>query len=54
MSVPYLETPPDVIPIHLGRQLFIDDFLIETTTLKRTYHKAKYHPASPVLVPDQP
>jgi hypothetical protein len=54
MTVPYLESPPDVIPIHLGRQLFVDDFLIETTTLKRTYHKAKYHPDSPVLVPDRP
>ena len=41
MSVPYLENPPEVIPIDVGRQLFVDDFLIESTTLKRQFHKAK-------------
>jgi hypothetical protein len=50
---PYLTTPPPVIPIDVGRQLFVDDFLVERTTLKRTYHAAEYHPASPVLRPDQ-
>src|SRR5262245_39921823 len=50
----YLKAPPDVLPIDLGRQLFIDDFLIEQSTLKRTYHSAQYHPATPVLKPDQP
>jgi len=44
----------EVIPIDLGRQLFVDDFLIEHTTLKRTYHRPKYHPANPVLKPDRP
>src|SRR5262249_550664 len=42
-----------VIPIDLGRQLFVDDFLIAETTLTRTYHAAKYHAAAPVLRPDQ-
>jgi hypothetical protein len=51
---PYLLNPPAVIPIDLGRQLFIDDFLIERTTLKRTYHTAEYHSGNPVLKPDQP
>ena len=51
---PYLLSPPAVIPIDVGRQLFVDDFLIEHTTLKRSYHVAKYHPASPVLKPDKP
>src|SRR5437773_7222908 len=51
---PYLISPPDVIPIDVGRQLFVDDFLIAETTLSRTFHLAKYHPASPVLKPDQP
>ena len=51
---PYLVSPPDVIPIDVGRQLFVDDFLIAATTLTRTYHLAKYHPASPVLKPEQP
>jgi len=33
---PYLISPPEVIPIDVGRQLFVDDFLIAETTLKRT------------------
>jgi len=51
---PYITAPPAVIPIDVGRQLFVDDFLIERTTLKRTFHTATYHPASPVLVADKP
>lgn len=51
---PYLTAPPAVIPIDVGRQLFVDDFLIETTTLKRTHHLPKYHDACPVFGPDQP
>lgn len=54
MPVPYLDQKPDVVPIDLGRQLFVDDFLIETTTLTRTHHSTRYHPASPLLVPDKP
>jgi hypothetical protein len=50
----YLTAPPTVIPIDVGRQLFVDDFLIGQTTLKRTFHRAEYHPACPVLKPDQP
>ena len=53
-KAPYLVAPPKVIPINLGRQLFVDDFLIESTTLKRKFHAAEYHPASPILKPDQP
>ena len=34
MPVPYLQSPPDVIPIDVGRQLFVDDFLIEYTDLE--------------------
>ena len=54
MPLPYLYKPPAVIPIDVGRQLFVDDFLIAQTTLTRTYHAAKYHAATPVLKPDQP
>src|SRR4051794_37976916 len=50
----YLQAPPAVIPIDVGRQLFVDDFLIAQTTLQRTFHRPEYHPASPVLVPDKP
>lgn len=54
MPLPYLNSMPKVIPIDIGRQLFVDDFLIEQKTVKRTYHLATYHPASPVIKPDQP
>jgi hypothetical protein len=54
VTPPYLVTPPAVIPIDVGRQLFVDDFLIAETSLTRTYHLARYHPASPVLKPDRP
>lgn len=53
-SPPYLEQAPAVIPIDVGRQLFVDDFLIEHTDLNRTFHAASYHPACPVLRPTQP
>ena len=51
---PYLAQPPALIPIDLGRQLFVDDFLIEQTTLQRTFYAAQYHPASPVLKREKP
>lgn len=50
----YLVSPPKVIPIDVGRQLFVDDFLIEKSSLSRVFHPAQYHPASPVLIPDKP
>src|SRR2546429_373785 len=49
---PYLKSPPAVIPIDLGRQLFVDDFLVEETTLTRTFHRPVAHKATPVLRPD--
>jgi hypothetical protein len=55
MPVPYLKHPPAVIPIDVGRQLFVDNFLVEKTTLlARTFHRAQYHPANPVIKPDKP
>lgn len=45
----YLTAPPSVIPIDVGRQLFVDDFLVADTTLKRTHHQAVYHAKNPVL-----
>ena len=50
---PYLDSPPPVIDIGVGRQLFVDDFLIEESSLHRTFHRASYHPASPVLQPER-
>ncbi|MCK4294415.1 MAG: hypothetical protein KAY65_14550 [Planctomycetes bacterium] len=49
---PYLKNPPAVIPIDVGRQLFVDDFLIETTTMTQTYHQADYYAQNPVLAPE--
>lgn len=49
MPVPYRQHPPSVIPIDLGRQLFVDDFLVESTTLKRTFHQAKKFAGNPVF-----
>lgn len=51
---PYLASPPDVIPIDVGRQLFVDDFLIEESSLRRVFHKADYHPANPLITPERP
>ena len=51
VTPPYLVDPPRVIPIDLGRQLFVDDFLIEQTSLVRTFHRPDYHPANPILSP---
>lgn len=51
IAPPYLADPPDVIPIDVGRQLFVDEFLIEETSLARTFHRPVYHPANPILRP---
>jgi hypothetical protein len=49
---PYLVSPPDVIPIDIGRQLFVDEFLIQDTTLERTFHRAEYYSGNPVVWPN--
>ena len=51
---PYVVSPPDVIVIDVGRQLFVDDFLVESSTLERSWHPAQYHPANPMLRPETP
>ena len=51
---PYLQSPPPVIPIDVGRQLFVDDFLIEESALYRQFHPATYHGANPILKPERP
>jgi hypothetical protein len=48
---PYLADPPPIINIDLGRQLFVDDFLIEESSLWREFHRATYYTANPVLTP---
>jgi hypothetical protein len=49
----YINNPPAVVPIDVGRQLFVDDFLIEQTTLQRTPHQPSINP-TPVLTPGTP
>lgn len=49
MPVPYLDHPPEVISIDAGRQLFVDDFLIEKTDLLQTYHLPEKYAGNPVL-----
>ena len=52
MPVPYLECPPEVIPIDVGRQLLVDDFLIEKTDLERRFHNPVKYPGNPILKPE--
>ena len=54
LPVPYLKNPPAIINAEIGRQLFVDDFLIESTTMVRTWHKAMKDPRSPVMKPETP
>ncbi|HUS08672.1 MAG TPA: hypothetical protein VMZ52_20370, partial [Bryobacteraceae bacterium] len=49
----YLLHPPAVIPIDVGRQLFVDDFLIEQTNLRREYHRPEMYSGNPVLKADR-
>lgn len=53
MSPFYLASKPDVIDISLGRQLFVDDFLIAHSTVKRVWHQAEYYPANPIFFPEE-
>jgi hypothetical protein len=52
MPVPYLDTRPAVVPIDVGRQLFVDDFLVETSGLKRVFHTPVKYAGNPVLKPE--
>lgn len=42
------------VRIDRGRQLFVDDFLVEESTLQRSFHRPALNPASPVFVPQTP
>lgn len=52
LPVPYLTNKPAVININTGRQLFVDNFLIESTTLTREWHKAEKYDGNPILKPE--
>ena len=51
--VPWLESKPEVIPVDIGRQLFIDDYLIKETDMETVYHEPSFFSDNPVLEPDQ-
>ena len=54
METPSLDAPPAVIPIDTGRQLFVDDFLVEKSDLTRTFHSATKYAGNPVFTPVTP
>lgn len=54
MDVPYLTWRPPVVPIDVGRQLFVDDFLVETSSLRRVFHMPKKYAGNPILKPETP
>lgn len=51
LAVPYLQNKPDVIDISVGRQLFVDDFLIAQTDLQREEGRPQTRP-QPLLEPE--
>ena len=53
MSPYYLKMKPDVIRVDVGRQLFVDDFLVRETTMRRRWHRPTYHAQNPVVKPDR-
>ncbi|MFP4058459.1 MAG: hypothetical protein ACLF0G_16450 [Candidatus Brocadiia bacterium] len=53
MAVPYLAHPPAVVPIDVGRQLFVDDFLVAETSLERSFHRPRMCERNPVLRPQR-
>ena len=53
MDVPYLSEKPVVIPINVGRQLFVDNFLIKETNLTPVYHTPDFYAGNPVLSADK-
>lgn len=54
IDIPYLRNKPEVINISVGRQLFVDDFLIEKTDLKRVEHRPVKYKDNPVFYAQTP
>jgi len=52
MDLPYMQTRPELVPIDCGRQLFVDDYLIESSTLTRTAHTPKKVSFNPIFKPE--
>jgi hypothetical protein len=55
VTPPYLNMPPALINITLGRQLFVDDFLVHNMTGLQFYaHEAEWEKNNPVIKADRP
>lgn len=53
MPVPYLDNKPSVIPVNVGRQLFVDDFLISESDMEMIVHTPDFYSGNPVLEPTE-
>ncbi len=53
MPVPYLENKPAVIPINVGRQLLVDNFLVKETDMETVFHTPDFYQGNPVLEPTE-
>lgn len=52
MPLPYLDKRPEVVNIDLGRQLFVDTYLIEDTNMDRVAHQPVKAGFNPILKPE--
>lgn len=53
MPVPYLESKPNVIPVNVGRQLFVDDYIVAETDMEMVSHTPVYYPGNPIIEPTE-
>ena len=51
---PYLNKKPEIITMGRGRELFVDDFLIRSSTCKRKFHYPEKYEGNPILKPEMP
>lgn len=52
LPVPYLEAETEPLTLEQGRQLFVDDYLIDWSTFRRIWHPAREYRYNPVLEPE--
>ena len=52
LPINYTQPKPEIYSIDIGRQLFVDNFLIHETSMIKTFHQAKKSEHSPVLSPE--
>lgn len=52
-NIPYLNSTEAVVTVNVGRQLFVDNFLIDSTNLVKVQHYPQYCANNPVLKPDK-